>query len=182
MSRNMLLFELKGKITFNNTHSNCVIFCLELTPYSYNTRSRFHNKKVLIVYKLTIRNKCSKSLHLNHCTAGLVWSRTFAPFEMSRGDCEWLDNIKNASVKCLFIFNCSWMGVPIDKNIKTEVRRTWGLYLKNCLRTHGDMNCCLVLVWRTNSLSLYKHFRYIYSRTTCTDDYKAAIKKFTNYF
>ena len=50
----------------------------------------------------------------------------------------------------------------MDKNIMTEVRRTWGLYLEKCFRKHGVMNCCFVLRWGTDSLSLCKH-----SHTSC---------------
>jgi len=33
-------------------------------------------------------------------------------------------------------------------------------YFENCLRAFTDMNSFLLLVWRTNSRSLSKHFRY----------------------
>jgi len=42
------------------------------------------------------------------------------------------------------------LSVPTDKNLRIEVRRSWGLQLENCLRTYTDMNLFLVFMWGSN--------------------------------
>lgn len=62
-------------------------------------------------------------LHLYQWTQGHISSYTVAPFFRAKGACEWSDRHKISLVKCLFIFNCSWMhcggglNVPTDKNL-----------------------------------------------------------------
>jgi hypothetical protein len=57
----------------------------------HSTRSQLHDGWVLIVYQVTIYNKCSEFLHLNQCTDGYVLSWIVVHFQKSRCGCEWFD-------------------------------------------------------------------------------------------
>ena len=42
------------------------------------------------------------------------------------------------------------LSAATDKNVETEVGRTWSPYPKNCLRTYIDMNLCpSFVVWHS---------------------------------
>ena len=53
------------------------------------------NCLVFIVYRVTVHNKFTTNaqniLHLNQLRYGHIWSWTVAPFQRSRGSCEWFD-------------------------------------------------------------------------------------------
>jgi hypothetical protein len=62
-----------------------------------------------------------------------------------------LSGIKNASVRCLFIFN--WSYLAIDKKLKDRGRAKVGgcAFKMKCLRTCMDMNCIHCFVWGIHS-------------------------------
>jgi hypothetical protein len=47
-----------------------------------------------------------------------------------------LIDIKNALVKCLFIFNYAFSVSSQIKSLRTNFEQTWGLHLENCLWTY----------------------------------------------
>jgi hypothetical protein len=59
----------------------------------------------LLFVKSQFTTSTQNFLHLNRCTHGKSWSRNVAPFQRSRGSCDGLTGINNASVKCLFLFS-----------------------------------------------------------------------------
>jgi len=82
------------------------------------------------------------------------------PFKRPRAVSNGLLGIKNASVKCLFIFN--WRYFTTDKKLKDQGMATVGVVPSklNFCRRIWLHNVFLVFVWGILSWSLSKHFRY----------------------
>ena len=98
-------------------------------------------------------------LHLNPCTHGHVWSWTVAPFQRSRGSCEWFDRHQNCAgeVSLHFKLKLNTLGVLVSPRIKVY-RRKWGMYLEKVCRHIMIWTFSLVLLWEIHFWSLSKHF------------------------
>jgi hypothetical protein len=69
----MSVFFLGGGGSLNtlDKYLQYVIFYLQLTVYIYNVRSQFHDCRVIIVYQVTVRNKCPKYRTLSKASGGM---------------------------------------------------------------------------------------------------------------
>jgi hypothetical protein len=101
---------------------------------------------MLIYYCLSrqnYRNSGPNVLHLILCTNGHVRSWTVTPYQRSRVDYELFDRNQKCvgEVTLRFQLELNTQGVLSSriKMYRNEVRRTWGLYLENYLRTYIDM-------------------------------------------
>jgi len=57
---NELVSSLNAVVHSTKEYGTCVIFYLQLTWFLYSTCSEFNNCRVLIAFRVTVHNRCSK--------------------------------------------------------------------------------------------------------------------------
>ena len=94
-------FAFNWMIVFSNMYLNSVIFYLQLTLYTYNTRSKFLTTELLVFVKSQLTKNSQNSLNLYRYLMDITMTVALS--------CEWFHRHKNTLLKCVFIWMGSWI-------------------------------------------------------------------------
>ena len=120
-----MVFDFPWKTTFNQWYLNCVIFYITANISIFTVHVPNLMTVEFLFIKSQFRTNAKNIFHLNQWRHEHVWSWTFAAFQSPGAVSNGLSGIKNASVKCLFIFN--WSYLTIDKKLNNRGRANVGI-------------------------------------------------------